>query len=171
MYKTDTLEEMQNHVATHLQRAALFALPRSTDLEDSSTVGNESSRDTNAELPNRSQGDLESNIDADSDDTTILDGNIDNPLTVESLRDITGVSEILGTQMRTREFVLDLELSHTELIVCEEPGCSIKEGFSTINDLERHKESLHKIAPNSSKDWGYLLAAAIVQRGIGTGLV
>jgi hypothetical protein len=36
LHAADTLEALQNHVATHLQRIALYALPRSTDLKDGS---------------------------------------------------------------------------------------------------------------------------------------
>ena len=41
LFRTDNLEIFQNHLATHLQRIALFALPRSTDADnDSSEVNN-----------------------------------------------------------------------------------------------------------------------------------
>lgn len=35
---------------------------------------------------------------------------------------------------------------HTKPHHCREPGCARDEGFSTPNDLERHKKSVHKIA-------------------------
>lgn len=36
-------------------------------------------------------------------------------------------------------------LKHTKPWKCEEPHCSRKDGFTTINDLTRHKKSVHKI--------------------------
>ena len=36
-------------------------------------------------------------------------------------------------------------LKHTKPFKCEVPGCKRTEGFATVNDLERHKKSLHGI--------------------------
>ncbi|KAH7060611.1 hypothetical protein B0J12DRAFT_695972 [Macrophomina phaseolina] len=36
-------------------------------------------------------------------------------------------------------------LKHTKPWTCDEPDCSRKEGFTTINDLKRHQKSVHKI--------------------------
>ena len=37
-------DQLQNHIATHLQRIALFALPRSHDIQDASEAGSSSSQ-------------------------------------------------------------------------------------------------------------------------------
>lgn len=29
--------------------------------------------------------------------------------------------------------------------MCREPGCKRNEGFTTVNDLDRHKKSVHRI--------------------------
>ena len=36
-------------------------------------------------------------------------------------------------------------LKHTKPFKCDVPGCKRTEGFATVNDLERHKKSLHRI--------------------------
>ncbi|KAK8036069.1 hypothetical protein PG991_002142 [Apiospora marii] len=41
------------------------------------------------------------------------------------------------------------ELKHTKPFTCDVPGCARSEGFSTPNDLERHKRSVH---PDESPD-------------------
>ena len=51
-------------------------------------------------------------------------------------------------------------LRHTRPFQCEEPNCNRKAGFSTKNDLERHKKSVHKIAPRSTTDKSFRCAAA-----------
>ncbi|KAI9713328.1 MAG: hypothetical protein M1812_006687 [Candelaria pacifica] len=38
-------------------------------------------------------------------------------------------------------------LRHEKPFVCDEMNCSRKEGFSTSNDLDRHKKSVHRIIP------------------------
>lgn len=45
-------------------------------------------------------------------------------------------------------------LKHNKEFVCDVPGCKrAGEGFSTVNDLDRHKKSVHKIGMNKSKSW------------------
>jgi len=39
--------------------------------------------------------------------------------------------------------------THARRHTCDEPGCPRKIGFSTINDLERHKKTVHKILGHS----------------------
>ncbi|PTU23814.1 hypothetical protein P175DRAFT_0496941 [Aspergillus ochraceoroseus IBT 24754] len=39
------------------------------------------------------------------------------------------------------------EARHKKLFKCDEPNCSRKEGFGTINDLARHKKCVHKRDP------------------------
>ncbi|KAL3475342.1 hypothetical protein BJX99DRAFT_159392 [Aspergillus californicus] len=39
------------------------------------------------------------------------------------------------------------EARHKKLFKCDEPNCSRKEGFGTINDLARHKKCVHKKEP------------------------
>jgi hypothetical protein len=36
-------------------------------------------------------------------------------------------------------------LRHEKPFKCDVPGCSRNEGFTTSNDLDRHKKSIHKI--------------------------
>ena len=50
-------------------------------------------------------------------------------------------------------------LRHTRPFECQEPNCNRKVGFSTKNDLERHKKSVHKIAPKNSTDRSFRCAA------------
>lgn len=50
-------------------------------------------------------------------------------------------------------------LRHTKPFVCEESNCNRKAGFSTKNDLERHKKSVHKITPRNASDKSYRCAA------------
>lgn len=45
-------------------------------------------------------------------------------------------------------------LKHEKIFVCTEPKCKRNgKGFSTINDLERHKKSVHKIGIRKSKSY------------------
>ncbi|RAH76423.1 hypothetical protein BO86DRAFT_15763 [Aspergillus japonicus CBS 114.51] len=39
------------------------------------------------------------------------------------------------------------EARHRKLFKCDEPGCTRKDGFGTINDLARHKKCVHKQEP------------------------
>ncbi|KAE8390703.1 hypothetical protein BDV23DRAFT_154699 [Aspergillus alliaceus] len=39
------------------------------------------------------------------------------------------------------------EARHRKMFKCDEPGCTRKEGFGTINDLARHKKCVHKQEP------------------------
>ncbi|KAI9657593.1 MAG: hypothetical protein M1821_002769 [Bathelium mastoideum] len=42
---------------------------------------------------------------------------------------------------------------------CDVPGCTRKEGFTSANDLDRHKKSKHNIAPTHGSDRSYKCAA------------
>lgn len=108
-HEADTLEGLQIHLATHLQRIALFALPRSTDLEDTSAEGNASSRDANAGIQDSFQGDLESLASNQSGNTPGLEGESHNPLTIESIERIKDTPESAVKETRTNEFVLNLD--------------------------------------------------------------
>lgn len=45
-------------------------------------------------------------------------------------------------------------LKHEKNFVCGELGCKRDgQGFSTINDLDRHKKSVHKIGVTKSKSY------------------
>ncbi|KAI9702111.1 MAG: hypothetical protein M1836_001455 [Candelina mexicana] len=46
-------------------------------------------------------------------------------------------------------------LRHERPFVCDESGCTRKEGFSTSNDLDRHKKSVHKITPKRGSQKSY----------------
>ena len=62
---TKSLEALQMHVATHLQRIALFALPRSTDIHDGSSAGEEGhSGQANKEFDDSRQGDIDDHGDS-----------------------------------------------------------------------------------------------------------
>ncbi|KAL8902548.1 MAG: hypothetical protein Q9207_004604 [Kuettlingeria erythrocarpa] len=50
-------------------------------------------------------------------------------------------------------------LRHEKPFKCEVPGCSKVDGFSTNNDLDRHKKSVHKIMPKNSSDRSFRCAA------------
>ncbi|KAL8652327.1 MAG: hypothetical protein Q9210_002749 [Variospora velana] len=50
-------------------------------------------------------------------------------------------------------------LRHEKPFKCEVPGCSKSDGFSTNNDLDRHKKSVHKIMPQHSTDRSFRCAA------------
>jgi hypothetical protein len=50
-------------------------------------------------------------------------------------------------------------LRHEKNFICEESDCKrAGKGFSTINDLDRHKKSVHKIGITNSKS--YLCASS-----------
>ena len=51
-------------------------------------------------------------------------------------------------------------MRHDKPFHCQEPNCKRKEGFSTNNDLERHRKSVHKIAPKNPGDRSYRCASA-----------
>ena len=68
LHTADSLDALQNHIATHLQRVALFALPRSTDLEDGSSLGDGASGQANVQ--DSRQDDMESVIWSDDDNNT-----------------------------------------------------------------------------------------------------
>lgn len=57
------------------------------------------------------------------------------------------------------KFIRKHQLRHTKPFRCQEPGCPRKDGFSTKNDLERHRKSLHKIAPKNPTDRSFRCAA------------
>ncbi|KAL8690297.1 MAG: hypothetical protein Q9224_004438 [Gallowayella concinna] len=50
-------------------------------------------------------------------------------------------------------------LRHEKPYKCIIPGCSKVDGFSTNNDLDRHKKSVHKIMPKNSSDRSFRCAA------------
>ncbi|KAI4223114.1 MAG: hypothetical protein LQ349_007492, partial [Xanthoria aureola] len=51
-------------------------------------------------------------------------------------------------------------LRHEKPYKCDVPGCSKVDGFSTNNDLDRHKKSVHKIMPKNSSDRSFRCAAS-----------
>ncbi|KAL9027266.1 MAG: hypothetical protein Q9196_004183 [Gyalolechia fulgens] len=51
------------------------------------------------------------------------------------------------------------EHKHEKPFKCDVPGCSKIGGFSTNNDLDRHKKSVHKIMPKNSTDRSFRCAA------------
>lgn len=51
------------------------------------------------------------------------------------------------------------EVRHTKPFKCNESNCTRSKGFSTKNDLDRHKKSVHKIAPKNVVDKSYRCAA------------
>lgn len=51
-------------------------------------------------------------------------------------------------------------LRHEKPFKCDVPGCSKVDGFSTNNDLDRHKKSVHKIMPKNSTDRSFRCAAS-----------
>lgn len=55
-------------------------------------------------------------------------------------------------------------LRHEKPFRCEIPDCTRKGGFSTRNDLDRHRKSLHKIVPKTSTDKTYKCAAEACAR-------
>ncbi|KAL8671475.1 MAG: hypothetical protein Q9168_004025 [Polycauliona sp. 1 TL-2023] len=50
-------------------------------------------------------------------------------------------------------------LRHEKPHKCDVPGCPKIDGFSTNNDLDRHKKSVHKIMPKNSTDRSFRCAA------------
>ncbi|KAJ5902396.1 Zinc finger C2H2 [Penicillium taxi] len=48
------------------------------------------------------------------------------------------------------------EARHQKLFKCDEPNCSRKEGFGTINDLARHKKCVHKKEPERGPKMMYM---------------
>lgn len=48
------------------------------------------------------------------------------------------------------------EARHRKLFKCDEPNCSRKEGFGTINDLARHKKCVHNKEPERGPKMMYL---------------
>ncbi|KAF2172480.1 hypothetical protein M409DRAFT_50172 [Zasmidium cellare ATCC 36951] len=56
-------------------------------------------------------------------------------------------------------------LTHVKPHLCEEPNCERTKGFATINDLERHKKSVHSLLPSVGSAAGYICAACPVPDG------
>ena len=50
-------------------------------------------------------------------------------------------------------------LRHVRPFRCEELGCTKKDGFTSQNDLDRHKKSVHKIDSRNPNDKTYMCAA------------
>ncbi|KAL8736082.1 MAG: hypothetical protein Q9181_002568 [Wetmoreana brouardii] len=50
-------------------------------------------------------------------------------------------------------------LRHQKPFKCDVSGCTKVDGFSTNNDLDRHRKSVHKIMPNNSTDRSFRCAA------------
>lgn len=45
-------------------------------------------------------------------------------------------------------------LKHEKIFICTERDCKRnRKGFSTVNDLDRHKKSVHKIGIESSRSY------------------
>ena len=127
LYKAETLEVLQNHIATHLQRVAIFALPRSTDFEDASVEGDGSSRDANAEISDSSRIDLESVSSNHSSDDIRLGEEYGNSLTIASVEKLNENPELTATGQRLSQYVQDLHgdtaserISHDDHSVFEE---------------------------------------------------
>ena len=82
----ETLDELQNHVATHLQRIALFALPRSTHLGDAGSQ--EDIVSGRAQDEDSSQDDMiEFDWSTDDSEASFYVAEPTAPLTLEALRD------------------------------------------------------------------------------------
>lgn len=50
-------------------------------------------------------------------------------------------------------------LRHEKPFKCDIPGCQTTDGFSTNNDLDRYKKSVHEIMPKNSTDRSFRCAA------------
>ncbi|KAI5370947.1 Putative Zinc finger C2H2-type [Septoria linicola] len=53
--------------------------------------------------------------------------------------------------------------THAKRHKCQVPGCGRKEGFATINDLERHRKSVHGAHPAVGNPYGYVCRACVQQ--------
>ena len=51
------------------------------------------------------------------------------------------------------------ELQHSKPYRCDRDRCARKDGFATINDLERHKKSVHGVSPKVGKKSVYYCQA------------
>ncbi|EME50190.1 hypothetical protein DOTSEDRAFT_68902 [Dothistroma septosporum NZE10] len=56
-------------------------------------------------------------------------------------------------------------LTHSKPYRCGKTECNRKDGFATVNDLERHKKSVHKLLPRVGNPAGYICAACQVDAG------
>ncbi|KAK4634259.1 hypothetical protein CLAFUW4_00867 [Fulvia fulva] len=57
-------------------------------------------------------------------------------------------------------------LTHSKPHQCREPECSRKDGFATVNDLERHKKSVHNMYPKVGNPAGFMCAACPIVEGV-----
>ncbi|KAF2212455.1 hypothetical protein CERZMDRAFT_106186 [Cercospora zeae-maydis SCOH1-5] len=51
--------------------------------------------------------------------------------------------------------------THFKRWKCEAAGCTRKEGFATLNDLERHRKSVHSLRPSVGSLFGYVCQACV----------
>jgi len=53
-------------------------------------------------------------------------------------------------------------LKHHKEFKCDIPGCKREnQGFSTSNDLDRHKKSVHKVGMENTKSWRCAAASCL----------
>lgn len=57
------------------------------------------------------------------------------------------------------------ELTHTKPYRCKELNCQRLQGFATINDLERHRKSVHSLLPAVGSTAGYVCQACPMPDG------
>ena len=100
----DTMQ-MQIHIASHLQRVALFALPNSTGLEDGSDAGHGSSKSANAEVQETRANDLEQVVWSDVNENNLIQEVSANPLTAEALENARGLEGASETSATLRESI------------------------------------------------------------------
>ncbi|KAL9113823.1 MAG: hypothetical protein Q9187_007553, partial [Circinaria calcarea] len=97
--------QMQIHIASHLQRVALFALPNSTGLEDSSDAGQGSSKSANAEVQDSRRDDVEEVAWNDENEDVFIQEGSSNSLTAEALENARGLNEASENSTMLRESI------------------------------------------------------------------
>ncbi|KAL8849108.1 MAG: hypothetical protein Q9221_005877 [Calogaya cf. arnoldii] len=88
-----------------------------------------------------------------------MDVSSDAPHSPTMAFDLTCQYQGCGTVSKNHSEHRKHMLRHEKPYKCDVTGCSKTDGFSTNNDLDRHKKSVHKIMPKNSSDRSFRCAA------------
>ncbi|KAL9115307.1 MAG: hypothetical protein Q9187_007316, partial [Circinaria calcarea] len=154
--ETGDAMQMQIHIASHLQRVALFALPNSTGLEDSSDAGQGSSKSANAEVQDLRRDDFEQVAWNDEKEDGLIQEASSNPLTTEALENIPGLSEASENSTMLRESISRL-LNPIDITAASVLSKSVDKITTEVNAAEfdhplRKEAKLNRLKKSPDRD-------------------
>ncbi|UKZ93390.1 uncharacterized protein TrAFT101_008304 [Trichoderma asperellum] len=154
-----SIEKLQSHIALHLERFAMFSLPRHIDNDDQSEAGSHSNHAKLDSISFNEDPDVESTWtdgigDAQSGNLTNLEQDIILPVSAEDNSSDEGKGtqqcEVPGcgkTFKSFKQLKLHILLYHDELprgdFICG--FCTAERTFAHIDDLKRHMIDVHRL--------------------------